>query len=77
MSKLNYYMNKPSFRLAEERVVERSNDLVSKLYGQHWRQCTGVDSPRLRCAGRPSLRLRRKEGEEKITQHLITNSLTQ
>jgi len=25
---------------------------------------SGFDSPRLRCASRPSLRLRRKEGEE-------------
>jgi hypothetical protein len=56
----------PSFPLAEERVVERSDDRVSQP-GGHYRQCISanirrVDSPRLRCAGRPSLRLRRKEG---------------
>jgi hypothetical protein len=55
----------PSFPLAEERVVKRSDDRVSKN-----RQCISanvrrVDSPRLSRTygtGRPSLRLRRKEG---------------
>jgi len=45
----------PSFPLAGERVVERSNDRVSQT-AVHDRQCIGanvlrVDSPQLRFAG--------------------------
>jgi len=29
----------PSFLLAKERVVERSNDRVSRLYERHYRKC--------------------------------------
>ncbi len=53
----------PSFPLAEERDAERSDGRVSR------RRCLAMTvmsrgdySPRLRFAGRPSLRLRRKEG---------------
>jgi hypothetical protein len=35
MSELNYYILKPSFRFAEERVVERSNDRVSQITHTH------------------------------------------
>jgi len=54
----------PLCRIAEERVVERSKDRVSKLYERHLRKYPAhFDSPRMRCAVRPPLRLRRKEGE--------------
>src|ERR1700733_3590821 len=61
----------PSFPLAEERVVERSDDRVSQP-GGHDRlpiaigsisaNVRRVDSPRRCFACRPSLRLRQKEG---------------
>ena len=60
----------PSFLLAKERVVERSDDRVSK-YGSDINTMHGieawriVDSPRLRFACHPSLRCR--EGKKKKT----------
>jgi hypothetical protein len=56
----NGIFSNPLFCL-QKRVVERSNDRVSKLCERHYRLCISVnawrvDSPRLRYAGRPSLR---------------------
>jgi len=64
MSELNYYILKPSFRFAEERVVERSNDRVSQniraaLARIHWRRLTPTT---LRWSTLSSAN--RKEGEE-------------
>jgi hypothetical protein len=50
----------PSLPPAAERVVERSNDRVSLRRAA--RIAPPIYSPRQRCDGRPSLRLRRKEG---------------
>jgi len=43
-----------------QSIIESVTDELLMLY-KH-RLNAGYDSPRLHCAGRPSLRLRRKEG---------------
>src|ERR1700712_3973642 len=64
----------PSFPLAEERVVKRSDDRVSKYTsGISANALACIYSPRLRYACRPSLRLRRKEGEEGTSFNLMTS----